>query len=212
MAEHREIERKYESTGEGAFVVEDALRGISAMTTAGEPVVHTLDATYFDTDDLTLLRHRITLRRRTGGADAGWHLKLPTGSDDERREFQRPLGRATRTPPKPLLDEIRAYLRGRPVAPVTTLHTRRTERELRAPSGARALVADDQVRAERTADGSVLEWAELEVELIDGRARDLDRIERALTSAGLRRSVWPSKLARALDDPGASPRRSGKRA
>ena len=35
------------------------------------------DALYFDTADLALAARRITLRRRDGGADEGWHLKLP---------------------------------------------------------------------------------------------------------------------------------------
>ena len=41
----------------------------------------TLDAVYYDTSAHDLARHRITLRRRTGGTDAGWHLKLPAGQD-----------------------------------------------------------------------------------------------------------------------------------
>jgi hypothetical protein len=35
------------------------------------------EADYYDTDDLRLIRGGITLRRRRGGDDAGWHLKLP---------------------------------------------------------------------------------------------------------------------------------------
>ncbi|WP_242418751.1 CYTH domain-containing protein, partial [Frankia sp. CpI1-P] len=41
------------------------------------PRTVTLDAVYYDSDDLRLARNQITLRRRTGGHDAGWHLKLP---------------------------------------------------------------------------------------------------------------------------------------
>ena len=32
---------------------------------------------YYDTPDLRLFRWGITLRRRSGGPDEGWHLKLP---------------------------------------------------------------------------------------------------------------------------------------
>jgi hypothetical protein len=42
------------------------------------PVTHQLEATYLDTAELHLARAGITLRRRTGGEDAGWHLKIPT--------------------------------------------------------------------------------------------------------------------------------------
>ncbi len=38
-----------------------------------------------------LASNRITLRRRTGGLDAGWHLKLPAGAD-ARTEVRAPLG------------------------------------------------------------------------------------------------------------------------
>ncbi|MGT2464242.1 CYTH domain-containing protein [Sinomonas atrocyanea] len=34
---------------------------------------------YFDTADLALAAHGMTLRRRTGGTDAGWHLKIALG-------------------------------------------------------------------------------------------------------------------------------------
>ncbi|BAS10441.1 uncharacterized protein Rv2226/MT2285 [Arthrobacter sp. Hiyo4] len=49
----------------------------------------TLEAVYFDTQTHTLASRDITLRRRTGGVDAGWHLKLAAegpGSDDESGE------------------------------------------------------------------------------------------------------------------------------
>ena len=69
-----ETERKYD--------VPDTFELPSLLGTAGISSVdgtetHDLDATYFDTDDLTLMQNRRTLRRRTGGNDAGWHLKTP---------------------------------------------------------------------------------------------------------------------------------------
>jgi uncharacterized protein YjbK len=62
-----------------------------------EPDQHQLEAVYYDTADLALAAGRITLRRRTGGDDAGWHLKFPAGSG-ELQEVRLPLGRATRNP------------------------------------------------------------------------------------------------------------------
>ena len=47
------------------------------ITGAADPQTYYLDATYYDTENLDLLRSKMTLRRRTGGTDAGWHLKLP---------------------------------------------------------------------------------------------------------------------------------------
>ena len=49
-----------------------------------------LDATYYDTADLRLAARGVTLRRRTGGRDAGWTLKLPLG-DSARQEVSLPL-------------------------------------------------------------------------------------------------------------------------
>ena len=50
------------------------------------PPVQALDAVYFDTPGKDLARNRITLRRRTGGPDAGWHLKLPEGTRRPHRD------------------------------------------------------------------------------------------------------------------------------
>jgi hypothetical protein len=89
----REIERKYELGAAGAA----ALDAVRAMTgTAGVAAVvqqpeQFLDAVYYDTDDLRLIRVGITLRRRTGGEDAGWHPKLPAGADT-REEIRLPPG------------------------------------------------------------------------------------------------------------------------
>src|ERR1700723_2328951 len=51
------------------------------VASVSEPELQTLTAEYYDTDDLRLLRAGITLRRREGGSDAGWHLKLPDAAD-----------------------------------------------------------------------------------------------------------------------------------
>ena len=70
---HLETEQKYDA--EPGFAMPDfaALPGYSV---AG-PERYELSATYFDTENLDLISHRITLRRRTGGTDDAWHLKLP---------------------------------------------------------------------------------------------------------------------------------------
>src|SRR4051794_30840 len=52
-----------------------------APVAEGEPLRQRLEATHFDTADLRLASAGLTLRRRTGGDDAGWHLKIPAGSD-----------------------------------------------------------------------------------------------------------------------------------
>ncbi len=159
-----------------------------------EPV--DLDAVYFDTADLRLAARRITLRRRTGGDDDGWHLKLPTTEADTRTEVHAPLGSGTpRTVPKALSAQVAVHTRGRPLRPVVRVvnHRERT-RLLDAAGGPLAEVAHDHVTA------GPLSWTETEVELMGGEPSLLDAVEERLLAAGLRRAAVPSKLRRALGD------------
>ena len=55
-------------------------------------------------------------------------------------------------------------------------------------------MADDRVHGVRLADDLTTEWTEVEVELVDGRPRDLDAVEKVLERAGFGRSRWPSKV------------------
>ncbi len=90
----REIERKYDVGGSAATAL-NAVRdmtGEAGVAAVSPPDEHVLDAVYYDTQDLRLIRSGITLRRRTGGEDAGWHLKLPAGTDT-RDEIRLPLGK-----------------------------------------------------------------------------------------------------------------------
>src|ERR1700743_3429936 len=87
MSEFLEIEQKFDVDTGFERPSFGALAGVSAAA----PVLQHLSATYFDTADRRLAAGKITLRRRTGGTDAGWHLKLPK-SEGTRREMQEPLG------------------------------------------------------------------------------------------------------------------------
>ena len=86
--EHVEVERKFEA--DETFSLPD-LTGVGEVAAVGDPEEQSLEATYYDTPDLRLLRSRVTLRRRTGGADAGWHVKLPAAGG-ARRELHQPVG------------------------------------------------------------------------------------------------------------------------
>ena len=197
MARYREVERKFDA--DPGAPLPDLSGAVGAVS---DPVETVLDATYFDTADVQLLRHRITLRRRTGGDDAGWHLKLPAGQD-ERTEVRLPLGRATRKVPAALAREVRALVRDQPLVPIAVLHTTRIERRLLDANGnALATLADDTVHAERLADGAVERstWREIEVELLDGDRSFLDAVSSQLRAAGLTPSGSSSKLARVLGD------------
>ena len=204
MDRYREVERKFEA--EPGSPLPD-LSG--AGGTVGEAVESQLDATYFDTADAQLARHGITLRRRTGGEDAGWHLKLPAGQD-ERTEVRLPLGRATRTVPRALTRDVRAIVRDRPLVPIAVLKTTRIERRLLDDNGeALAAVADDTVHGQRLTGGTAAEestWREVEVELLGDDRSVLDAVSSRLSAAGLTRSGSSSKLARVLGDLGSPTR------
>ena len=62
------------------------LPGVTSIESTQE---HNLSAVYYDTADLRLTRSKITLRRRTGGSDDGWHMKLP--QEGGRKEVRMPL-------------------------------------------------------------------------------------------------------------------------
>jgi CHAD domain-containing protein len=187
-----ETERKYDVPEN--FV----LPSLAGIAQAAEPKTHDLDATYFDTDDLILMKNRRTLRRRTGGGDAGWHLKTP-GSGGSRTEHRLPLnGGDKNTVPAELTGQVRAIIRRAQLKPIARLRTHRVETPLVDGQGRTlALIAQDSVRAE--ADGREQRWIEVEVELVDGDTGVLEAVERELLAAGARPAAGPSKVSRALN-------------
>jgi len=194
---HLEIEHKYDVAQDLPWVDLSSVDGVAAVEPAQ---VVALTGTYYDTPALRLARAGITLRRRTGGSDAGWTMKLPVGSD--REEHGEPLGEDGEPVPAALLDLVRAWARDHEVRPVATLSTARTVHLLVGPSG--QLLAegcDDVVTGEAPQpDGSVTlsHWREWEIELLDGPPEVLDAAGKLMRAAGAAPSPWPSKLARAL--------------
>ncbi len=203
MAAHVEVERKYEA--DSGFRLPD-LRDVPGLSAAAEPRRHTLIARYHDTRDLRLARHGITLRRRTGGTDDGWHLKLPKAKGG-RDEVRLPAGAADDPVPAELADLVLAYTRGRPLVAVAELRTDRTERALLGRDGVvLAELADDNVtgiRLEPREEGATI-WRELEVELVDGTDDILDAVGDHLIGSGARAGKAPNKLSVVLG-PQAAP-------
>src|SRR3954454_17819911 len=200
--EHLEIERKFEV--DESFVL-PGLAGLPGVAEVREPVEHVLEAAYYDTADLRLARARVTLRRRTGGADAGWHVKLPAAAG-ARRELHSPVGRAAKTPPKAVLQPVLGVVRRAPTGQVAILRTRRLVTELADGAGrVLAELADDHVTGTalpaRPGEVTVVTaWREVEVELVDGDEELLAAVAAALISAGARPASAPSKLSRVLAD------------
>jgi hypothetical protein len=218
-----ETERKYD-VGQG-FTVPD-LAGTGGIAQVTPPQQYRLTAIYYDTPGQALARARITLRRRTGGADPGWHLKLPAGGQS-RREVHAPLGgRSAGVPPR-LLSKVSEAAGDEPVRPIARLRTSRTVRRLlgpaRAPDGGPpgsrpgeaghlvlAEVADDRVTGSVPGDGgdwrAVARWREVEAELVEGPAELLDEVGARLVAAGAKPSAAASKLSVVLAAAGRSPR------
>ena len=194
-----ETEIKYEAA---AGVALPAFTGLPQVARAEGAAPEHLAADYFDTDDLRLIRAGITLRRRQGGHDAGWHLKLPAGNHT-RREIRLPLGRATQHVPEELARLVRVHTRGKELKPVARISTARSRLLLLDGDGAQlAEVASDDVTAQAVGDaGRVSRWHEVEIELTGGSRDVLDAADRLLQSVGLSRSRQSAKLARALDLP-----------
>ncbi|GGQ47824.1 CYTH and CHAD domain-containing protein [Streptomyces asoensis] len=198
----REIERKYESDESGL----PDLTGAGGVASVLDRGVAELDATYYDTSDLRLASASITLRRRTGGSDAGWHLKLPVGPG-VRDEIRASLSDAV---PDELAGLVRSRVREGQLVPVVRLRSSRDVRDLVDARGRLLAEASvDAVRADRLFGGEgSAQWTEIEVELADGGdPAFLDKVEKRLRKAGVRPSRSASKLARALaETKGGHPR------
>ncbi len=191
-----ETEAKYDAPAGAALPRMD---GLPQVTGTSRPAGEQLEAEYYDTGDLRLIRAGVTLRRRRGGHDAGWHLKLPVGADT-RREIRLPLGRTGRPVPRELAELVRAYTRGKPLRPVARITTNRQRLTLHGQAGdSLAEVAADDVSAQ-SLDGTTTgsRWHEVEVELTGGNRKLLKAADELLRGDGLRPAGRSAKLQRAL--------------
>ncbi len=195
MGDYLEIEQKYEA---GADFVLPRLDGLGGRR-AGDPKRIFLSATYFDTEGLDLIKHHITLRRRVGGDDEGWHLKLPVRKDT-RQEVRAPLD-DTGSVPARLAAEVEDITAGQRLHPIAILDTERTVVTVAGPGEALVEVADDQVTATRFGENEnePMSWREIEVEAKSSEAAALaEAVGRALLEAGAKPAASGSKLARVL--------------
>ena len=194
---HLEVERKYDVDDD--FVMPELAQAREVTMTAGV-VEHRLDATYHDTEALDLARHGVTLRRRTGGADQGWHLKRPAGPG-ARTESVAPLRDDAGASPRsstassghsPAADPCDRSPGSRRIGPSVRYGPPTVRPSPWSPT--------TRFSAQALGDEVVLRrWREVEVELVDGPESVLEQVERVLLAAGARAPVAASKLARALE-------------
>jgi CHAD domain-containing protein len=162
-----------------------------------------LRATYYDTSDLRLARHGVTLRRRSEDGRDLWQLKLP--ADGARLELEWEADESQI--PGEITWLLTAYVRGRELQPIAELHTLRRAVRLTAGGEPAAEVVHDSVEV---LEGSrvVRSFEEVEIEQIgEGAERLIARVERQLRAAGARTSDGRAKVFQALDLPApGSPR------
>lgn len=194
---HLEIERKFSLQDDQ--IPPDPADWPAVSVVSGERRFH-LVATYFDTGEVTLARQGITVRRRLGGTDAGWHLKLPRG-EDAREEVWLPLDASEDDTVVPDLfrAQLAQLLGDRDLYPVCRLDTRRTEWDLSGGGVHLATTCDDYVTAHNLLDSTQdRSWHEMEVELVHGGAAFLDGITAHLEARGVHMASISSKLRAAM--------------
>ncbi len=171
----------------------DAPEGFELPDLGGEPLEpRVFTSVYNDTADRSLARAGITLRRRTERGRSLWQLKLPAG--DARLELEEEGGPAG--PPPSIEQLLVAHLRHGPVAPIAELRTRR-HGALVARNGTTAEVTIDDVSV-MDALRVVEEFVEIEVELKQGKPKQLETIAGELERAGARPTDGTPKLFRVL--------------
>lgn len=204
-----EIERKYDVADETPLPDWSSMPGIARV---GAPEVRELDARYFDTAEADLARARVALRRRTGGPDEGWHVKV--SSPEGKHEWAWPLDPSAHedaTVPADVAAAVAPWARD-PFSPLARLRNTRTAYALCDEAGAVvAEFVDDRVRALDERSGAESSWREWEVELgpaapadDSSRAAFFDAADAAVLAAGGRPAASGSKLARALGVTGAA--------
>lgn len=188
-----EIERKYEVAIDAVLPLDYSSRGY----VAAPPVTFELVASYYDTPARDLATHRLALRHRIGGPDAGWHLK-ERGADGT---IERSWPGSAEIP-----EGVTQVLRERfgeslaELSPTATLRTTRTSIRLSDRDGADAIeIVDDRVHAFDHIEEVERAWREWEAELAEGADQThLDAVEALLLDAGAAHSLSESKIGRTL--------------
>ncbi|MEO8456369.1 MAG: CYTH and CHAD domain-containing protein [Chloroflexota bacterium] len=175
--------------------LKDAASGVAA---ANEEPQQQLSATYYDTQDLRLMRHGITLRYRTG-EDNGplWTLKLPANGDLATRSELEFAGEPNQ-PPAEARDLLFAFLTDGPLSSAAEIRTKRRRWSLAGEDGSRlAELVDDRVSI---LDGARVKarFREIEIEADTIDRKQLEKIAARLRKAG-GRPEQRSKASRALE-------------
>ena len=195
----------------GAFSLPD-LTDDEAILEVRQDASQDLWATYWDTADLRLARHGVTLRRRTGEpAGPRWTLKLPLPSVDgasngnvlARQEIEMD-GRSDKVPDR-AIDLVTAYARTAPLTEIARLRTRRQVWALLDTAGRVVAELDDDEVSVMERGRTISRFRELELESRGLGDEDLQRIGELLRSAGAVDAEPIPKVVRALGPAATAP-------
>jgi CHAD domain-containing protein len=168
---------------------------------AGERV---LDATYYDVDDLRLLREGVTVRHRTGDAagQGTWTIKLPDASvavDGGLVRSELDVDGPADEMPAQIASAVASRVRTGALVPVARLRTTRRRLVLIAGDGTTVAEVDDDEVEVLEDDAVVASFREVEVELAEDAPEDvLTAVVARLRDAGAGAPDPTPKLARAL--------------
>ena len=194
MPEEREIKIPVDAD----FVLPD-LDDVVEGTHAVDRGTVELSATYWDTDELTLLHANLGLRHRSAAGEPGkWTLKagnrmVGQAVSREETDFPGPPDQ----PPQAALDVIRPEVGEVALHPIARLVTDRHTVDLMAGAARRAEVADDRVSV-RSDDRTASTFREVEVELFDADEALIDAVMARLRAAGVGEPDSTPKYVRAL--------------
>ena len=151
-------------------------------------------STYFDTKSYALGRLGITLRRRIEQNKSKWQLKLPARSARLELELDGNLGKL----PPEFRDLLFALLRQEEVTPIAKLRTERHGFQIHKNGQTLAEISHDSVAL---LDDRQIKCRlfEIEIELINGKERDLVQLTDTLKKAGASEGDPRPKVFQALD-------------
>jgi CHAD domain-containing protein len=162
----------------------------------------TLDADYWDTADLRLVRrgHLLRYRWSDDGSERQWTLKLGAAAEGDvmvRREVSY-AGEPT-VPPASVVDALRGIVGDRPLVRVCHLRSEQQRSFVVDADGARRLVIEDDRVSADVGDDTITRFREIEIELAaGGRRKELDRAARRIQRAGAGEPDPVSKIVRVL--------------
>lgn len=195
---HREVERKLRVHALFRLPeIAGVVPGVAAVEAL--PTVP-MTAVYHDTEDLRLFRWGVTLRRREGGADEGWHMKLPVAGagGGVRDEVHVPLSEgAVGEVPWGLSTLVTALVREAPLRPVVTLGTERTPYRLLDDEGRQVAELVDDTVSVMDGDRVAAIFREIEVEAVPVEGVDSDAVLDAVAEVLVEEGAVPGSVSKA---------------